>query len=141
MINTGENSFVTTGPMLFLTVNGQEPGSIVSGDDARTLKISAQALSAYPLERLELVVNGKVVEIQRAGAGKKTILLETTYCPEGNSWIAARCKGEGHAHTSAVYIELNDEPNRAVEDKFIEYTADPQQVADILARLGIAAGA
>ncbi len=110
------HTFVTTGPMLFLTVNGQGPGSVVSNGEAQTLKINSQALSAYPLEKLELIVNGRVVATEEPQADGKAIQLETTYRPESNGWIAARCFGEGNAHTSAVYIELDDQPVQAVED-------------------------
>lgn len=110
------HTFVTTGPMLFLTVNGQGPGSVISGKDAGKLEIRAQALSNYPIEKLELIVNAKVIATKTPGADKRTLQLEMPYRPERNGWIAARCFGKGNAHTSAVYIELNDKPVDAVED-------------------------
>jgi len=110
------HTFVTTGPMLFLTVNGQGPGATISGSDARELSIRAEALSALPIDRLELIANAQVIATKEPETDDEVLQLETVYRPPSNGWIAARCFGEGNAHTSAVYIRLNDKPVHAFED-------------------------
>ena len=60
----GGRTFVTNGPLLFLTVNGQGPGATVRGADP--LKVEVRAVSRVPFERVEIVLNGAVVAEQSA---------------------------------------------------------------------------
>jgi hypothetical protein len=55
-------SFVTTGPMLLADLDGREPGEVFrpSGDGPHRFRLSGRALSAAPLSRIEVVVNGEV---------------------------------------------------------------------------------
>ena len=57
-------TFATSGPLLFLRVNGETPGNelLIPADQAANLDITVQARSIVPLERVELVVNGEVAE-------------------------------------------------------------------------------
>ena len=56
-------SFATNGPMLFLKVNQEGPGSILSIAQSKTgrLNIHAEASSAGDLDRLEVLFKGRVI--------------------------------------------------------------------------------
>ena len=58
-LNAGR-SFVTTGPMLLVQVNGQSPGRLFEQQEPKSYRLSGSALSALPLERIEIMVNGEV---------------------------------------------------------------------------------
>jgi hypothetical protein len=61
-LNQG-NSFVTTGPMVFVEVNGQAAGHVFKQTKStQTYRITGSAVSQIPLDRIEILVNGIVVE-------------------------------------------------------------------------------
>jgi len=85
-------SFTSNGPMLEFEVNGKGPGDAVdtsSGSVNWTLNVH----SALPLDSLELIVNGTVVETQAgpAEAGSKRY-SGTLEVPSGG-WVTARVLG------------------------------------------------
>ena len=103
---TGRN-FVTNGPMLFLTVNGERPGAVLAG--AGTVKVELAAASREPLEKADLIVNGSVVRSYAPGADKSRIEASHPLPVRAGDWIAARCfevnpKTVRFAHTSPVYV-------------------------------------
>jgi len=81
--------FVTTGPMLFV-------------DDAlvtrnfRDYTVTGSAVSEYPLDRIEIIVNGEVARVAKP-ENKKTAqhAYESKFSekvtPDGTSWVAVRC--------------------------------------------------
>ncbi len=108
-------SFVSTGPMLEFLVGRAGPGQVVPrGNVAQTWTLSVH--SAVPVDTVEIVVNGTVVE-RRAGfvaPGSKSY-SGTVQLPVGG-WIAARVSGPptrawpamdsyAFAHTAPVWIE------------------------------------
>jgi len=123
-LNEGR-SFVTTGPMLLVKVNGFDPGHIFrqSGENVAAYSITGTAQSIYPLESVEIVVNGQVA---------KTIEVENRLMPSGaysarinadveiasSSWIAVRCierRPDGRirfAHTGLFHVEVEGKPLR-----------------------------
>ena len=109
-------TFVSNGPMLFLTVDGKGPGSDFAVPAGGKVRVSARAQSIVPMGKLELIVNGNVAaEATPSPSGKEVTLNETLNVAESN-WIAARVTGEGHrlvvndpavfAHTSPVYCRV-----------------------------------
>jgi hypothetical protein len=108
-------SFASNGPVVSLTVDGKEPGEEVqfpAGARPR-VRVKAQVETQLPLDRVEVVVNGKPV-ITREAAGRTRIDIDEEVALEGTSWIAARATGPWHrlvlndaqtfAHTSPVYV-------------------------------------
>ena len=104
-------SFVTTGPFLDFRVKESRPGDAIEPGDA---EFSIQLASAAPVERVEVLVNGKVV-FENEGltsSGKKTYSGRLTL-PAGG-WIAARARGGAtvwpsmdsypFAHTGPIWI-------------------------------------
>jgi hypothetical protein len=110
-------TFVTDGPLLALTVNGQEPGAVLSlPNEGQTVRIRAEAHSVTPFSRLECVYNGAVVATGDTDGEHRTATLETDVKIDGSGWLAARCLGgDGSiigAHTSPVYVQMEARPLR-----------------------------
>jgi hypothetical protein len=53
-------TFITTGPLLSLTVDGQGPGAALTVEPGQRVRVRAEAHSAVAFEQLELLVNGEV---------------------------------------------------------------------------------
>ena len=118
-LNAGR-SFVTTGPMLRVRVNGQPPGHPFNG--AGDYRIIGNISSSQPLKTIEIVVNGEVV--RRIKPGNKSdgqlsyeTLLDEKLAIGSSSWIAVRCfeapPGRVRfAHGSPVFIDVEGKPLR-----------------------------
>ncbi len=116
-------SFVTTGPMLFVTVNGKLAGETFSfeSDQPREFDVEIESISDRPVSRIELLVNGRVVE---------TLTPDGTRTPQGawrfqtrrrlpirkSSWIAVRSvepqpdDRKRFAHTAPWFVKLASQP-------------------------------
>ena len=106
-------SFATSGPMLFLKVEGQNPGAILRYPEKseRKLQVEVRVHSAqYPVRYLDLIVNGSVVERRFDPAGRSEWSLRHLLPLRGSSWIAARTYSDAgtDAHTNPVYVYLGD---------------------------------
>jgi hypothetical protein len=124
-LNRGR-SFVTTGPMLFVEVDGQPPGHVFQQTDAgeRPYRVRGSVASAGPLEKIEIVVNGQVVRTVAPKAAGETPAagLEQPFDESipirGSSWIAVRSFESSspgrfrYAHTSPVHIDGPGKPLR-----------------------------
>jgi hypothetical protein len=132
-LNAGR-SFVTTGPMLFVEVNQQPPGSTIAGDKLQSFRISGKAVSAAPLQRIEVIVNGQVQatiqpQNRRTIAGAYENTIDHAVPNLVSSWTAVRCF-ESHgdnrvrfAHTAPFYIERKTEPLRPRKEE-VQYLID-----------------
>ncbi|MCY4588382.1 MAG: CehA/McbA family metallohydrolase [Bryobacterales bacterium] len=109
---------VSNGPLLEFTVNRKSSGATESWSGrSKALKGEASVVFHRPIEKLEIVVNGRVVAI-RGGDTKKTALqlpFETEVTE--SSWIAARASAlhrEGEyeiwAHANPAYFLKDDKP-------------------------------
>jgi hypothetical protein len=114
-------SFATNGPMLFLSADGQEPGSELRVDGGtRTVRIHAEALSPRPLARLEIVSSGRVIRRISEPDTKGRWVLDVEQSFEHNGWVVARSfepagKTIRFAHTSPIYVNVGN-PAPAVDD-------------------------
>ena len=116
---------VTTGPVLSLDVDGTGIGDVISMDSPEPVTAVATARSRVPLDRLEIVVGGKIHASLDIPGGDGPHRLQAEIPIEKPDWIAARAWGrtllpyqvwtdltpEGipvMAHTSPVYIEVAD---------------------------------
>ncbi len=106
----------TNGPLLSLTVEGQSIGDTIDlPSSGGSLHIAALAESAWPIARLEVVFNGRVVASASNEQATSVLHINQTLQVPGSGWIAARCCGaEDHpagymaAHTSPVYIRCGN---------------------------------
>jgi hypothetical protein len=108
-------TITSTGPFIDLQVEGA-----VIGDELRlsgnggTLTVVAEASGFQPLDRLEIVHNGRVVASAGPDGDRRRIRLATDIRVEADGWIAARCDGPDTlwhiwpvrpaAHTSPIYL-------------------------------------
>jgi hypothetical protein len=106
----------TTGPLMDLRVDGKRIGDTLRlPRTGGTLEVEAMAESVWPLGKLELVHNGKVVAVEGAASGAKKLSIKAKVNAQTSGWIAARCSGlPGHptafiaAHTSPLYLKCGD---------------------------------
>ncbi len=129
-------SFVTTGPMLMVTADGLETGSVLERQPAgEPVHVCGTALSARPLKRIEIVVNGDVVkaiepENTETKAGARISRIDEKIAIDGTSWIAVRCFQFDNdrvrfAHTGWFRVNVPDRPLRPRKE----------QVAYLIARV------
>ena len=107
-------SFVSTGPLLDFSLADARPGDVVSTANGNRLQWSLMLASAMPVEKVEIVVNGEIVETREGldAAGRRTYQGEITL-PEGG-WVAGRAHGGEmqwpgmnpivFAHSSPIWI-------------------------------------
>jgi TolB protein len=119
-------SFASNGPVIFLTVDGKEPGDNLHFPDGSAHKVRVKAIvrTRVPLEKLEIVVNGKPVISSPAKQDETAIEKDITLAK--SSWVAARALGpwsrlvlndvQAFAHTSPVYISVGSKPVASAED-------------------------
>lgn len=119
------HTFVTNGPMLRFAVDGQEAGSTLKFARPGEVRVVGSVEAQFPLEKLEVIVNGQVAATSAAEQGQQQISLDQKVSLERSGWIALRAKGkrgpsqsaaEAFAHTSPVYVEIEGHPVRSPED-------------------------
>ena len=121
------HSFASNGPVIQFTVDGHE-----AGDDLRfaagakpTLRVKAAMTTQVPVDKVEIVVNGKVA-VTRSAGGQRQITLDEPIALDHSAWIAVRAIGPWHrlvlndiqtfAHTSPVYVHFGEERVVFAED-------------------------
>jgi hypothetical protein len=123
-------TFFTSGPMLFLDVDGHAPGETIERSNGGAVSFRARLESWYPVERVELVMNGEVVASVDNAAGERELELSGHVTVEESSWLAARAysgqtlptqaqlTGRGSplfAHTSPVYVSVDQQARSSAE--------------------------
>ena len=116
-------SFISSGPMLEFEVDGKlAMGGSVSLDAPGKLRVKASARSQFPMDRVELVRNGEVVEsleVKNADGVASAEFEGEIEIPE-SGWLALRAHGpavpetvrEPAAHSNPLWITVNGKPNR-----------------------------
>jgi hypothetical protein len=84
------NTFISNSPFLFCTVDGKNPGDEISISRNKKIKITAQVWSQFPLDRLEIIANGKVIKEGIIKTGETYAALEIEFAASESCWIAAR---------------------------------------------------
>ncbi len=107
-------SFVTTGPMVQLTVDGALPGDVVARG-ARELPFALTVASAVPVDSVAIVVNGRTVWSAPPPAAPGSRSYSGRVRVPAGGWIAARVVGPpvdrwpamaeyAFAHTAPIWI-------------------------------------
>ncbi len=137
-------AFVTTGPLVELTVNGRMPGEEArlpaSGGE---VSVVARVRSITPLERVMLVFNGEVVETIPLSADRKSAELTKTLKAARSGWYHLRAEGNpkerypldttfAQAFTNPVWVTVGDRPVRsaAAATYCLKWIDKLQQMAD-----------
>lgn len=117
-------SFVTTGPMLFATVNGTDPGHRFENlERGGTLLVSGELISENEVERVEIIHNGLVhrpveVRSQRTGKGAVETSFRMPVMIQESGWLAVRgfeTQPAGRlrfAHSAPWWFEVPGHPLR-----------------------------
>jgi hypothetical protein len=113
-------SFVSSGPLLLLEVDGWQPGDRLNktgpGPHTATARIRLRC-EVTPVTHAQLIVNGQVVRTWTIPAGRQQGAwweVEQRLDLRGSSWIAARAysttpggKSDAEAHTNPLFVYLN----------------------------------
>ena len=110
-------TYITNGPSLDLTVDGQPIGAAVP-TGAGGLEVEVKAASHYPFDLIEVVHDGRVVHRAAWEEGRREAEVRCAVPAVSDGWVAARLWGNardsfGHAiyaHTSPVYLEGGPAP-------------------------------
>jgi TolB protein len=113
-------TFMSTGPVLLLDVEGRQPGDEIalSGGAPATLSVRVEAVSVTPMDSLQIIVNGEIVETMPAVDPLRIRHEGRVAVPRGG-WIAARVLGPSSpligddyafAQTSPVYVVRGGRP-------------------------------
>lgn len=111
-------TFASNGPLLFMKVEGQSSGSEISlnGKGPDTLSVRGEVHSMVPLNRIDVLLNGTVVDSIDARGKQFPIKFKSSVTVSENGWIALRAYGPHHryitdsypfAQTTPVYILRN----------------------------------
>ncbi len=119
-------SFATNGPLLSLEVNGRGMGEEIRAPAGRPYRarIAAEAHSRVPLERIEIIRNGEVIETQTIDGGRRSFRIEHDAEVTESSWFAVRVSGPpargltgpARAHSSPVWVSMDGEPTLVDRD-------------------------
>ncbi|MCH7653218.1 MAG: CehA/McbA family metallohydrolase [Chloroflexi bacterium] len=112
-------TFLSGGPMIHLSVEGQRIGDTVQMSGPGTVEVEALAESVIPINTLEIILNGRVIASAESSGGARRLELKESIQVDEHSWIAARCGGSGYfdglshhdvwtrgifSHTSPIYL-------------------------------------
>jgi TolB protein len=103
------NSFVTNGPVLSFAVDGHEPGDELQVSEP-AVQVESTVDSVVPVERLDIIENGKVVASQDA-EDRFHIKLSRKIPVAASGWIAARVSGPQKVHlVTDGYVYAHSNP-------------------------------
>jgi hypothetical protein len=111
--------------MLEFSVNGIEPGQTIHLHRAATLRVKGKAWAQHPLDKLEVIFNGKLGLTGAVGQDRLSAEIDADLPIRTSGWIALRVAGPGvaywvgstlTAHTSPIYVEVEGNPIDAAED-------------------------
>ena len=110
-------SFVTNGPMLFLET--------VELSDQR-VRLTIDVRSRDPLDRIEIVANGRVVRMFQVPEGETSFDAEVAMESSEQTWAAVRCFAKSDstirmAHSKPVFFSDGDWDDRADARFFVDW--------------------
>jgi hypothetical protein len=117
-------TFITTGPLISLSVAEQAPGAVLAVEPGQRVRLRAEAHSMVPFEELAILVNGDLQVIKPASGNQLSAVVETDFVCESSAWIAALCHSPARlqtgacvfAHTSPVFLDIRDRPLRPAQE-------------------------
>ncbi|MEX2261548.1 MAG: CehA/McbA family metallohydrolase [Bryobacteraceae bacterium] len=119
-------TFVTNGPLIQFTVNGEIPGAEIRlPAEGASVEAVANLESIVPLEKVEIFFNGKVIETIPVAGDARDVQIRKRIPIRESGWLTLRARG-GASHpvddvyvvgeTSPVYVYCGDRPIRSRED-------------------------
>ncbi len=137
------HAFVSTGPLVELTVNGRMAGEEVPLRGPGDVEVKARVQSITPLEKVTLVFNGEVVETIPLSADRKSAQFTKPLKVAASGWYHLRAEGrreERHpldtsfaqGFTNPVWITVAGRPvrNRAAAEYCLKWIDKLQALAE-----------
>ena len=118
-------TFVTNGPMLEFSVNGEGPGAVIRLDKPGKVTVRGRFRSADPVTSFLLLRDGETATEADLPDGARSGEIETEIGIERSGWLALRASGPPcersmmrpmGAHTSPVYVEVAGRPADSARD-------------------------
>ena len=114
-------TFVTSGPILELTVDGRSPGDELVADAGASIEVELVARAAQPIiSAVEVVLDGRIVASRVVTSAVTELRLLEVIRVERTGWLAGRSRSpyaigsafasSMAAHTSAVFLEVHGKP-------------------------------
>jgi TolB protein len=136
-------SFVTTGPLVELTVGGERPGGTVFLPASGSVEVSVRVRSITPLQRVQLVVNGESLEQIPLDPTRTRVDWTGSVPIPRSGWVHVRAEGlpaerapldaiYAQAFTNPVWIRVGEQPVRdaAAAKYFLQWIDRLQIMAD-----------
>jgi TolB protein len=137
-------AFMSTGPLVGLTINGRMPGDeVVLPAAGGTLEVSGWVKSITPLDTVMLVSNGEVLAQIPLNADKKSVEFTRQVKVSRSSWFHLRVEGApasrgvldtgfAQAFTNPIWITVGSQPvrNLAAAEYCIKWIDKLQALAD-----------
>lgn len=130
-------TFVTNAPLLRFAIDSQIPGGNVHlPAEGGSVEVAANMVSALPVEHLELIRNGEVIETIPLEAGGRSASQRSRIEVGSSGWYTLRASTSGpvmpvddthlYAETGPVFVYCGDQPIRSGEDAeyFIRWIDD-----------------
>ena len=116
-------TFITNGPSIDFQVNDRRMGETLQLDSGGRLETETGFRSFYPIECLELIINGSVVHREEWPEGRREGSIRHPVEVARDGWIAARLWGNArdsfdhavYAHSSPIYFECGRPPSERPE--------------------------
>lgn len=119
-------TFATNGPLLEFSLNGRAVGDEVKLDKAQNVPFTARLRSIVPVDHLEVVCNGKVMQTLTMNAARDAAEVEATLPLEESGWCILRAYSDKaeypvldnyvYATTSPVYVTVEGKAPTSPED-------------------------
>ena len=118
-------TFTSNGPLVGLLVEGKEPGEEIRLDRKGRLKYKGFMRSALPIDKLEVVQNGQVIQSVALTGNRRSADFTGVMDVQRSGWVLVRAYSEStpdlldlypYATTNAVFIDVNDQPLKSAED-------------------------
>lgn len=120
-------TIATNAPLLGLTIDGHGPGVDIRLDEGgRELAFSGFLRSVVPIDHLELVYNGEVIENFELDGDRRQANVEGSVRVDESGWLLLRAWNDGshplvfdlypYGTTGPVYVTVGGEPPRSTED-------------------------
>jgi hypothetical protein len=106
-------TFVTNGPMLEFTINGQPVGShidLLPGDEINIVASVAMKPDIEPLDRLELIAHGEIVAVADNVSADNSLSLSYAMRASDGVWLAVRAFGrdQAKAHSAPIFVTVGE---------------------------------
>lgn len=137
------------GPVLFFEADGHQLGETVEVPSGKRITLKARVHSRLPVEKVEILHNGKIVALGENPDRNQRLELQTEVIISGSSWVAARAYSSHRllyrnehgtpviAHTSPVYFQVGSKTRKSAEDAtfFIQWVDEALEWLDERANL------